>query len=508
MFLSDKIARKLAGFYIKRHSKWLQYPVSAQQNLRKRLVHTARNTAFGKEHHFSKLSTYRDFIEAIPARTYEQYIPYIERISTGERDVLWHGRPVLFYSTSGTTTGSKYIPATKESIRDNLVGGHVAFMHHVIASGKGVIAGKILHLGGSSNQKLYKKIAVGRMSGTPRHRLPFYVRSRYLPSASTQQLHDLEKKLRATVVETYKANVTMIAGIPPWVYRYFQLLCEYVGKKTVRDIFPNLSCYFYGGVDFSPYQEQLSRILGGPPLPGVENYIASEGYFAYRCTPGDALGMLLLCDQGVFYEFILFSEVDEPNPTYYELSQLSLHTPYALVISTNAGLWRYMLGDVVSFTSLSPHRIQVVGRISHFLSAFGEHIIGAHVEAAMTAALTACPEVVLLDYTVAPQFETAERGLPHHEWFVLFLRAPDVMERFVRVLDEALQEANPYYKNLRVGEILSSAKVIPLQRDAVKHYMVAQGLEDMQCKFPRLANDRKVADKLLPHVQTVCQHGK
>ena len=480
-------------------------PHSSQEYVLNALLRSAKRTEFGKTHRFSSVRSAADFKEAVPLRSYEQMTPYIDRIFEGTKDVLWPGRPKYFAETSGTTAHTKYIPVTEESLRYQINNTRAALLHYVHTQGRtDFLDGRILFISGSPELHLRGGVPTGRISGIVNHHVPSYLQRYRLPSKKVNHIPDFEAKIKAIVEESAQQSVSLLGGIPPWVQHYLEALCTHTGKATVAEVFPKLALFVHGGVNYALYERLLQQTIG-KPLQALELYPASEGFFAYQDLPEAEAGLLLLLSHGIYYEFVPLPELDKPKPKRLSLAEIELNTPYALVLSTNAGLWGYVIGDVVSFTSRLPYRLRVVGRTKHFLSAFGEHIIAEEVEAALTAALAACPEAELLESTVAPQVAPSS-GLPHHEWWLAFARPPQDVARFAEVLDTHLQSKNPYYKDLREGAILAPARLVFLRQDAFVCYMKSVSKLEAQSKVPRLSNDRKIVDKLRPYVQASSQH--
>jgi hypothetical protein len=335
-------------------------------------------------------------------------------------------------------------------------------------------------------------IPTGRLSGIVNHHVPAYLRSNQKPSYETNCIEDWEEKLEKVIDETITADMSLISGIPPWVQMYFDRLQARTGK-LVKDIFPNFNLFVYGGVNFEPYRAKIYESIG-KKIDSIELFPASEGFFAYQNKQGDE-GLLLLLNEGIFYEFIPAEQYFDEKPTRLSIGEVELGKNYALVISSNAGFWSYSIGDTVKFISRDPYKLLVTGRIKHFISAFGEHVIGEEVEKAMQQTMKRHPEVELVEFSVAPQVTPAE-GLPHHEWLVEFARMPDHIDIFEKDLNAHLQQLNVYYDDLIVGNILRNLKVTPLQKDAFRNYMKSKGKLGGQNKVPRLSNDRSVADEL------------
>lgn len=464
-----------------------------------RLVSKAANTAFGRDHRFSDIKSYEDFKNAVPIRDYEELKPYIERVKSGEPDVLWPGRPAYFAKTSGTTSGVKYIPMSRESTPLHFGTARNALFNYFARTGKGQwLDGKMIFLSGSPELDLVNGIPTGRLSGISNHLVPAWLRTNQLPGWKTNCIEDWEEKLDRIVDETVHADMRLISGIPPWVQMYYERLLERTGKQTIREIFPHYSVFVWGGVNFEPYRAKLEALVGGP-MDTVETYPASEGFIAYQDTfpaAGEpSPGLLLNADAGMFFEFVPADEIFKPNPQRIWLNEVEIGVNYALIMHTNAGLWGYNIGDTVQFVQKNPYRIVVSGRVKHFISAFGEHVIGKEVEEALLPVANAAG-VRIVEFTVAPQVNPPEGGLPYHEWFIEFDNAPDHLPAFALQVDEAMRRQNIYYDDLITGNILRPLKITPLRRDAFREYMKSEGKLGGQNKVPRLANDRKIADWL------------
>jgi hypothetical protein len=475
--------------------RWAANAILEQGRIFQRLIVVGRETAFGRDHHFNDIHTYEDFKDRVPVRDYEGIKDYIERIKHGESDVLWRGRPAYFAKTSGTTSGVKYIPLTKDSVPNHFGTARNAMFNYFARTGNGDwLDGKLIFLSGSPELDEVAGIPTGRLSGISNHMIPAWLKTNQLPSYPTNCIEDWETKLEKIVDETLTAKMTMISGIPPWVQMYYERLLERSGKKFIKDLFPNFSVFVYGGVNFEPYRAKLEELVG-KKIDSVETYPASEGFIAFQDRQDDK-GLLLNVASGIFFEFIPTDEIFNPNPTRVWLKDVQLGVNYALIINSNAGLWGYNIGDTVEFVSLSPYRLVVTGRIKHFISAFGEHVIGKEVEEAM---LQASREFgfKITEFTVAPQVSPPEGGLPYHEWLVEFDAAPDQLEAFSTRLDELMTEQNIYYLDLIEGKILQPLKIKALKANAFREYMKSQGKLGGQNKVPRLSNDRIIADALV-----------
>ncbi|KAA9338320.1 GH3 auxin-responsive promoter family protein [Hymenobacter busanensis] len=495
MGLKSFLSRPLAAYVAHQYQKWALHPEAAQQRVLQELLRLGPATAFGRDHDLAAARTAPDFQQRVPVRDYEALSPYIERIKQGERDVLWPGQPLYLAKTSGTTSGAKYIPITKDSIGNHINGAKDALLHYVHRTGKPqFLDGKLIFLSGSPELEQVAGIHTGRLSGIANHHVPGYLRRNQLPSYQTNVIDDWEQKLDHIVDETLGQPMTLISGIPPWVQMYFDRLTERTGRP-VGEVFPQFQLFVYGGVNFEPYRRKLLDSIGRP-VDTLELFPASEGFFAFQDEPGNP-GLLLLADAGIYYEFIPAERFFEPNPPRLTLAEVELDRNYALVVSSNAGLWGYSVGDTVRFVSLRPHRVLVTGRIKHFLSAFGEHVIGEEVEQTLREALQQFPEAEVVEFTVAPRVSDTATEPSRHEWLVEFARPPHNAAAFAAALDAGLRRRNVYYDDLLRGNILAPLQLTPLPAGAFQRYMKSQGKLGGQNKVPRLSNDRVLADGLL-----------
>ncbi len=484
---AKKIARDI--------DRWSKDAVNAQEKVFQSLIQDGKNTVFGKEHGFDKITSYQAFRQQVPIRDYEALRPYIERIKQGEADILWKGKPKYFAKTSGTTSGVKYIPLTKESMPNHFNSARNALFNYFARTGKGNwLDGKMIFLSGSPELSEVGGIATGRLSGIVNHEVPSWLKTNQLPSYPTNCIEEWEEKLTAIVEETYNQDMRLISGIPPWVQMYYERLLDKTGKKYVKDIFPNFSVFVYGGVNFEPYRSSLEALVG-KRLDSIETYPASEGFIAFQDDPKEK-GLLLNAYSGIFFEFIPAEEIFNDNPTRLSLKEVELGVNYAIIINNNAGLWGYNIGDTVQFVSKAPYRIIVSGRIKHFISAFGEHVIGKEVEVALLSAAKKTG-VKVVEFTVAPNITPEEGGLPYHEWLIEFEETPNDLTAFAQNIDREMIQQNIYYEDLIKGNILRTLKISPLKKDTFRNYMKSQGKLGGQNKVPRLANDRKIAKQLL-----------
>ncbi len=493
MGLKQMAAKIFAKRIYKKTQKWVQDPVATQQRVFKHLIQTAKDTHFGKDHGFKHIHTHEDFVARVPIRDYEGLKDYVKKVVEGEAHVLWPGKPAYFAKTSGTTSGAKYIPITKASIAQQVKASRDAILHYIYQTGNtNFVTKKMIFLQGSPVLDHSSHIPTGRLSGISAHYVPSYLQKNRLPSWETNCIEDWETKVSKVVEETIDQDMGVIAGIPSWVQMYFEKLRAQSGKP-IGELFKNFNLFIYGGVNYEPYRANFENLIGRK-VDSIELFPASEGFFAYQDLQEEK-GMLLLLDSGIFYEFIPADQFFEEQPPRLTIGEVSLGVNYVLTLSSNAGLWGYNIGDTVQFTSLAPYRIIVSGRIKHFISAFGEHVIAKEVEYAMQQAI-AQTDARVLEFTVAPQASPAS-GLPYHEWLVAFEKEPTDMDVFTSVLDQQLQEQNSYYKDLIVGKVLRALKLTTLPAHAFTDYMKTKGKLGGQNKVQRLANDRQIADALL-----------
>ncbi len=491
------LAKPFAGFIHKQIKKGMETTITDQQAIFNHLIKTGSKTIFGKEHEFNKIKTHEDFVNLVPIRDYEAFKPYIEKIKQGTHNVLWKGQPIYLSKTSGTTSGVKYIPITKDSIPNHINSARNALLCYMAETGNSKFAdGKLIFLSGSPALERVGGIPTGRLSGIVNHHVPRYLRSNQLPTFTTNCIDEWEEKLDKIVDETIHENMTLISGIPPWMQMYFDRLIEKSSKK-VGELFPNFSVMVQGGVNFEPYKTKLFDSIGRK-VDTIELFPASEGFFAFQDSQKEE-GLLLNTNSGIFFEFVPAGEIFNEHPTRLTLKEVQTGVNYALIINSNAGLWAYNIGDTVKFVSTNPYRLVVTGRTKHFISAFGEHVISEEVE---TALLQVAEEehIPIIEFTVAPMIASGE-GKSYHEWFIEFENAPADMQSFSKKLDDNLRKKNVYYDDLIGGNILQQLKISPIKKNGFIDYMKSIGKLGGQNKVPRLSNDRKIADKLKDFVQ-------
>ena len=492
MKLNSLLAKPFAGLVYKGIRKSMMTAVADQDKILQELLKGGKDTEFGKEHSLGKIKTYEEFREAVPVRDYEEFKPYIEKVKQGKQNILWKGKPIYFAKTSGTTSGVKYIPISKDSISNHINSARNALLCYIAESGNSQFTnGKMIFLSGSPELERVGGVPTGRLSGIVNHHIPSYLRNNQLPSYETNCIEDWETKLDKIVEETIKQDMTLISGIPPWMQMYFDRLNNLTGKK-ISELFPNFSVMVHGGVNFQPYKAKLFESIG-KPIAHIQTFPASEGFIAFQDSQ-DVEGLLLNSDSGIFFEFVKAGEIFDKNPARISLKDVQVGENYALIINNNAGLWGYNIGDTVKFLSVDPYRLVVTGRIKHFISAFGEHVIGEEVEYSL---LKAAREegVQITEFTVAP-FISSNEEKSFHEWFVEFEHAPVDLSAFATRVDNNLREKNIYYDDLITGNILQPLKIRPLKKNGFIDYMKSIGKLGGQNKVPRLSNDRTLADAL------------
>jgi len=488
------IAAKIFAKHIRNKiNKWASNPEATQKRVFKELLDKAKYTQFGIDHNFKNINTYKEFASNVPVRDYEELKLYVDKMVAGEENILWPGKPLYYAKTSGTTSGAKYIPLTKESMPTHINAARNAILCYIAETGKSkFVDGKMIFLQGSPELTEKNGVKLGRLSGIVAHFVPSYLQKNRLPSLKTNCLEDWETKVTAIVGETKDEDMTVISGIPSWVQMYFENLQQTTGKK-VGDLFKNFDLFIYGGVNYEPYRAKFENLIGRK-VDSIELYPASEGFFAFQDKQGDK-GMLLQLDSGIFYEFIKSEEFFDEKPKRLTIGEVEVGVDYVMIVSNSAGLWGYNLGDTIQFTSVKPYKVIVSGRIKHFISAFGEHVIAKEVEQAMQEA-TAMTGSRITEFTVAPQITPGGEQLPYHEWFVEFEKEPEDFQQFSELLDKSMQEQNSYYLDLIEGKILQQLKIKKIPQNGFQQYMKSIGKLGGQNKLPRLSNDRKIAEVL------------
>lgn len=490
--IKKNIALIWAKNHVRKTREFKENAIKDQELLLLDLVKKAEKTLFGRAHQFENIKNIKNFQDRVQVADYEDLKPYIEKVKKGQRNILWTDTPDYLAKTSGTTSGSKYIPISSEAMPYQIDAARSAIFHYIAKKNNAdFVGGKMIFIQGSPELEEINGIQVGRLSGIVAHHVPNYLQKNRLPSLETNLIEDWETKVDEIVKETEKENMTLISGIPPWLIMYFEKLRERNGKK-IKELFPNLQLIITGGVNYEPYREKMEELLGGK-VDIIQTFPASEGFFAFQ-DDFEKEGLLLLTNHGIFYEFIALEEYGKENAKRLTLKEVELHKDYALILSTNSGLWAYSIGDVVRFISKDPYRILVSGRTKHFTSAFGEHVIAFEVEEAMKATVEKFPAQIT-EFHLAPQVNPAD-GLPYHEWLIEFEKSPESMEDFGQYLDDEMRKRNSYYDDLISGKILKPLKITSLKKNTFQHYAKSEGKLGGQNKIPRLANDRKIADFL------------
>ena len=498
MKLLSPAISSLARLRLWRIDAWKNNPMDAQREVLQDLVSSAQYTEFGKEYNFSSLFTVKAFKDAVPVHEYEDLKPYIERVMNGEQNVLWNTPIYWFAKSSGTTSDkSKFIPVSEESLQD----GHykaskdVLSLYYQYNPDSALLTGKALVIGGSHTiNPVNQEAQYGDLSAVLLQNSPFWGHWLRTPDLGIALMDEWENKIEKLAASTIEENVTSISGVPTWTLVLFKRILEITGKSCIAEVWPSLELYMHGGVSFTPYKEQFKKLIG-KDITYLDMYNASEGFFAAQEDPADE-GMLLFTDHGIFMEFMPIEEYGKKNPETVGLDKIELGKNYALVISTNAGLWRYLLGDTIQFTSASPFRIKVTGRLKHFINAFGEELIVDNADRAIALASEKTGGIVN-DYTAAPiYFSDNSNGA--HEWLIEFEKEPVSLEKFTMELDAALKSLNSDYEAKRQKDIaLRMPLVHSLNKGTFSLWLSEKGKLGGQHKIPRLSNERKYVDEIL-----------
>lgn len=475
-----------------------KYPFDVQQEVLSRLIEQATRTTWGVQHGYDTIDSIEDFRQRVPIRTYEEYKPYINRVWEGEQNLLWPSEIRWFAKSSGTTASkSKFIPVSSEALEDcHFRGGKdVIAFYTKEKPDNGILKGKALTLGGSAMiNKVSNQSYFGDLSAVIIENLPFWAQMIRTPAAKIALIPDFEEKLEKITRHTVNENVTSIAGVPSWNLVLLKSVLEFTGKSNILEVWPNLELFTHGGVSFAPYREQFKKLIPSESMSYLETYNASEGFFAIQ-DELDRDDMLLMLDLGIFYEFIPFEQLNSGQTEAVSIGEVEEGVTYALVISTNGGLWRYLIGDTVTFTSLYPHRIKISGRTKYYINAFGEEVVQENAESALMNACRATGAVIS-EYTAGPLF-MSETSKGAHEWMIEFETLPDDLDHFIEVLDRSLTEVNSDYEAKRFKNItLERPRVISLEPGTFYRWMQKRGKLGGQNKIPRLANDRKYLDEL------------
>lgn len=494
MFLKDSLIHLIATASCKKLNRSYLNGVSHQDRQFKTLIHTARNTQFGLDHDFKSISNYDDYKAHVPVRDYEDFVPYLDQIRDGKQNILWKGLPKYLAKTSGTTSGTKYIPLTTDSIKNHLNSARNLLLHYVVKRPKTqIFNGDMFFLSGSPELCFTNNIAIGRLSGIVNHEVPYWFKFNKQPDDKTNRIQPWERKIEHLIAELHTKDIRVFSGIPPWIQMFCEHLLDFTGKSCVKDVFPNLSLYIHGGVNYAPYKQKIQQLIGGP-IDLIETYPASEGFIAYQ-SDCEEDNMQLVVHDGIFYEFIEKEKIQDPDAERLSLADIQLNKDYAIVLSTNAGLWSYLIGDLVRFVSKDPHRIKFSGRISQFISAFGEHVISSEIDQAISYAQKK-HRFDVVEFTVAPQVSPADNRSAYHEWFIEFSEIPKNIHEIAQTINGHLCELNSYYKDLIDGNLLDTLKIRPIRKNGFLDYMRQAGKLGEQFKVNRLSNDRKMADVL------------
>lgn len=495
--LSPAISR-LVRMRFWRIENWSRHPVAVQREVLQELVTAAQHTAFGKKYHFSTLFTLKEFKKKVPIHSYEDIKPYVERMMNGEENILWNTPINWFAKSSGTTSDkSKFIPISEESLQDN----HFKASKDVLATyynnfpGSDLLTGKSLVVGGSHQlNKMNESIQYGDLSAVLMQNTPFWGQWLRTPELSIALLDEWESKIEQLATITAEENVTSLAGVPTWTLLLLKRILAIKGKATIKEVWPNLELYITGGVSFVPYREQFDKIVGAK-INYLEIYNASEGFFAGQQCPDDD-GMLLFTEHGIFYEFMPVDQYGQQNPQTEGLDKVCIGKNYALVISTTGGLWRYLVGDTIQFTSLHPYKIKVTGRLKHYMNAFGEEVIVDNSDNAITIAAEKTGSIVN-DYTAAPVF-FSEHANGAHEWLIEFEKKPDDLQQFIIELDNALKNCNSDYEAKRHRDIALRLPIVHvLPEGHFTKWLQSKNKVGGQHKVPRLSNERIILDEIL-----------
>ena len=493
------IAKVVAHFRVNKIQKTYANASKIQEAILARLVKNAANTKFGVDHQFFNINSYNDFKKNVPLRDYESFKPYVKDIQNGKSNILWPGKPKYLAKTSGTTSGVKFIPITKESLPFHINSSRDAILFYIKQTGdSGFLNGKNIFIQGSPALEHMNGILVGRLSGIVAHHVPNYLQTKNLPTMKTNSIDDWESKIDAICEETRDKDLRVIGGIPSWVQMYLERLLHNKKEKKVMDLFKNLSLFVYGGVNFEPYKRIFLNLIG-KKINTIEYYPASEGFFAYQNDQNDPT-LLLQYNSEIFYEFVEVDQIQREHTNRMNLSQVKLNKNYVMIISSNAGLWAYNTGDTVMFKSINPPKIIVTGRYKHYISAFGEHVISSEVEQSIKHAI-AKTKLLVKEFTVAPMIDVSKPNLPHHEWWIEFDKGTTPSDRFSEIVDSEMKNQNIYYKDLVEGKVLQPLRVISVPTGSFKNYMKSIGKLGGQNKVPRLSNNRDFVNGLNKYIK-------
>jgi hypothetical protein len=498
MAVIPSIIKRFYAKRIKQIDHFKKYPIETQHDTLLSIIAAAASTEWGREYGYSTIHSVRDYQSRISVRSYEEYLPYIERLRKGESNLTWPGYIKWFAKSSGTTSAkSKFIPISKESLN----GCHYQAAKDILAiytfnnPDTGIFSGKALTLGGSTKiNQLSNKSIYGDLSAVLIWNAPFYVNFIRTPSQKIALIEDFEEKLEMITKKAVKQNVTSFSGVPSWYLTLVKNVLAFTGKSSLLDVWPNLEVFFHGGISFTPYREIYKKLIPGDQMHYMETYNASEGFFGIQDDPGRS-DMLLMLDYGIFYEFIPSDKLDSDSPQAYPLDEVEKGVNYAIVISTNGGLWRYMIGDTIVFTSTDPYRFRISGRTRHFINAFGEEVIVENADKALEAACNGTGAIIS-EYTAGPVY-MGEESRGTHEWIIEFDKAPDDLNKFTDLLDETLKSINSDYEAKRHKDInLVKPIVKSVPQGTFNRWLKSKNNLGGQNKGPRLSNTREFIDEL------------
>jgi len=477
--------------------QWVNDPITTQHVVWQDLLAAGQYTEFGRLHNFSQIQSLADYKKNVPIQEYEDLKPYIERMMKGEENVLWNTPVQWFAKSSGTTSEkSKFIPISEESLQDNhyKASKDVLSFYYASHPESDLLTGKSLVIGGSHQiNQLNEEVHYGDLSAVVMQNSPFWANWIRTPDLSIILMDEWESKIEKLAQSTINENVTSMAGVPTWLIVLLKRILQITGKKNIKEVWPSLELYMHGGVSFVPYKKQFEELIGAP-INYLEIYNASEGFFSGQ-DDIDKEGMLLMCDHGIFYEFVPVEEWENPNPRTILLNEVEAGKNYALVITTNGGLWRYLIGDTIQFTSLKPYRIKVSGRLKHYINAFGEEVIIDNTDQAIA---TACKktDAVVKDYTAAPVY-FSENTNGAHEWLIEFEKDPHDLQQFAYELDTALKNINSDYEAKRYKDIALRLPIVKkVASNTFVNWLSSKGKLGGQHKVPRLSNERKFVEEI------------
>lgn len=498
------IVNSILSWYMKKRihqiELFMKYPDEVQEELLQALLTEARYTEWGKKYDFKSIASSQEFRQRVPVQTYETLKPEIDRIMKGEQNILWPSDVKWFAKSSGTTADrSKFIPVTEEALEDChfKVGKDMLSIYFSNRPQAQLFSGKSLVMGGSHQvNQLNDSSFYGDLSAVLMKNLPFWVEMQRTPGMEIALMEHWEEKIEKMAEAVIPENVTSISGVPTWTVVLARRILEITGKSNLLEVWPNLELYIHGAVNFSPYREQFRKLVPSPSMYYLETYNASEGFFAIQ-DQSNSDELLLMLDYGIYYEFISMEELGKESPKAIGLSEVELHKNYAILITTNAGLWRYMIGDTIRFTSIRPYRIQISGRTKHFINAFGEEVIIENAEAAIHYACAKTDSFVR-EYTAAPIYFSEESAKGSHEWLIEFEKEPKDLQLFVELLDAKLRELNSDYDAKRAKDMALAMPLIhTMPNGTFYNWMKNKGKLGGQHKVPRLANDRKFLEEIL-----------